>query len=382
MTWCNFEPLYKDEPDNYHLLSTCLFIKNKYIKTSYGKVRDVNEERQQQFMKTIAKHADTYEKGYWDKNTRLRIYIDKSLEKHERWINMLKKYGNHPFFQWIKYDIPGKKDPEFQDLHVGLIGTIIRFHPLFVKNDRINCISVVDIDSMYTEKWLNEINEFKKSDKDLHCFSSKFLFPFYGTIIPGISNDIPKGFWIPAGLFSSKIRFPSWRWNRLPEFIESKHIMNKMRYFDAFKMALFDNKIDQFYEDFEYGLDELIINDIVNHYLDKNKFTIMVTNAVNSPQPKFIRDRIMVYLKWNDLKTNRMINLYKMIRVKNLSHLEHVMNKMDNINGIISLFNKKPIIDFLKELQIDRRIIYVIETFKNDDLKNYTPLNKFIYNLN
>jgi hypothetical protein len=147
-------------------------------------------------------------------------------------------------------------------------------------------------------------------------------------------------------------------------------------------MALFDNKIDQFYEDFEYGLDELIINDIVNYYLDKNKFTIMVTNAVNSPQPKFIRDRIMVYLKWNDLKTNRMINLYKMLRVKNLSHLEHVMNKMDNINGIISLFNKKPIIDFLKELQIDRRIIYVIETFKNDDLKNYTPLNKFIFNLN
>ncbi len=108
----------------------------------------------------------------------------------------------------------------------------------------------------------------------------------------------------------------------------------------------------------------------------------MVTNAVNSPQPKFIRDRIMVYLKWNDLKTNRMINLYKMLRVKNLSHLEHIMNKMGNINGIISLFNKKPIIDFLKELQIDRRIIYVIETFKNDDLKNYTPLNKFIFNLN
>ncbi len=379
MTWCNFEKLYNSEPDNYHLLSTCLFIKDKYLKTTYGKVRDASEYRQKQFMQVIETHAKYYDEGYWDKNTRLRIHIDKSLEKHEKWMNILNKYMNHPFFQWVKYDIPSKKDPEFQELHIGLIGTIIRFYPMFVKNDKISCISVVDLDSMYTENWKNEMDKFKKSNYDFHTFSSMFLIPFYSLIIPGISEDIPKGFWIPAGLFSSKIKLPLWKWNRLPEFIGSKHIMRKLRYFDMFKLAILDNKIDQFMEDFEYGLDEIIINDLINYYLDKKKYTLMITNAANRPQVEFIRDRIIKYLRWNDMKTKHMILLYKQLNVKNLDHLEYILNKQDTILNLVRIFNKKNIIEFLKNLQFDRRIIYILENFNNDTLSKLIPMNKFFY---
>ena len=39
----------------------------------------------------------------------------------------------------------------------------------------------------------------------------------------------------------------------------------------------------------------------------------MITNAANRPQVEFIRDRIIKYLRWNDMKSKRMILLYKQL---------------------------------------------------------------------
>ena len=247
MSWCKLEPLYTEEPDSYHLLSACLFIKDQYIKSTYGYVRDVNKKKQNLFIKRLEEHVKMYDNGIWNDNTRLRIYIDKNLEMNYTWKLILNKYRKHPFFQWIKYDIPSKKDPSNPNIHMGLIGTLIRFHPLFVKNDKIKMISIIDMDSMYTSKWIDEIEKFKKSNYDMHCFCSMFTIPYYASIIEGISNEEAKGYWIAAGLFSSKVKLPINRWNKMLEY---------MIEVENYEMCLEIKKVIDNYDD--------LVNELIN----------------------------------------------------------------------------------------------------------------------
>ena len=80
MSWVNLEPLYTEPDMKYHLLSSCLFFKEKYTKTSNcnGKIKEVSLMKQQMISKCIEEHAKDYEQGIWDKNVRLRICFDKT----------------------------------------------------------------------------------------------------------------------------------------------------------------------------------------------------------------------------------------------------------------------------------------------------------------
>jgi hypothetical protein len=378
MSWCKLEPLYKDEPKNYHLLSTCLFIKEKYIKTTYGKVQDVSEKRQKSFINAIEQYAILYNKGYWNDKTRLRIYFDKSLDINENWSIVLNKYMKHPFFQWIRYDIPSKKDPDNNNYHIGLIGTLIRFHPLFIKNPSINLISIIDLDAIYTEKWLNEMDKFRKSKYDVYCISTMFSIPLYGIIMEGITDEKPEGYWIPAGLFASKVILPYNKWQNLLEYIKSRDILNKLRYLDALKVAIYDNKIDKYMEDFEYGLDEVVLNSIINEYIKLGKIKIMVKNSIANKSIDFLRDRIKIYLKWNALKTRKIINLYKAFKVKSYEELIKKLDEKNNVVEFIKMFKNKEIIEQLNNLQIDKRIIYIMENFNQDEYNKYDNTNLYI----
>ncbi len=386
MTWCNFEKLYTSEPKDYHLLTTCLFYKEKYLKTSFGVVRDESTTRQKQFIKAIETHASNYDKGYWNDKTRLRIYFDNSLFEIPQWKPVIEKYSKHPFFQFVKYDIPTKKDPEFKKFHLGLIGTLVRFYPFFHKDKNINMISVIDLDVMYSNKWKDEMEKFAKSDYKLHCFSSYLIVPFYGSIIPGISDEVPKGYWLTASLFTSKITLPSFRWNRIPQLMESKGFLTKLRFLDAFKMGLFYGqeglKIDQFYEDFEYGLDEMLLNHIFDYYITKDKLSVMVTKVKAKPNMDYFKKRILDYLKWNTIKTKRMLEVFKAFRVKNIEELEKFFNNTYNFTNIVNVFKQPKTLKILEGLQFDRRLLYLILNFNQDDFKAMHFINQYVFNIN
>jgi hypothetical protein len=381
MSWCKLEPLYKDEPKNYHLLSTCLFIKEKYIKTTYGKVEDVSEKRQKSFINAIEQYAILYNKGYWNDKTRLRIYFDKSLDINENWSIVLNKYMKHPFFQWIRYDIPSKKDPNNNNYHIGLIGTLIRFHPLFVKNSSIRLISIIDLDIVYTSKWREEIDKFSKSKYDMQCFSNMFSIPFYGSLIDGITEEKPHGYWISAGLLTSKVILPYTIWNNLLDYVRSRRIMNKLRYLDALKIALYNNNMDKFMEDFEYGLDEILLNDIIGDYINKNEIKLYVTEVLSKPDVNFIRDKMKIYMKWNAIKTTRMINLYKAMGIKTYEDLVKEMDNKKTIKEFIKMFKNRDILDIMEKLQIDKRIIYIIKNYDENKFNKYNNIKDYIQNI-
>lgn len=377
MSWCKFTSFYKDEPNDYHLLSAVLFVKQKYIKTTKGIIKDMSTLRRQQFIHTIKKHVQHYDKGYWTDKYRLRIHFDNSFERNEELMNIFNQYKDHPFLQWVKYELPNLKDPEYSLDHIGMIGMIVRFHPLFIKNDKINCVSVIDMDSWYTEDWKNELSKFKKSNHDFHWFNSAICMQLYGIIMPGLSLYHNPTFWVPGGLFSSKITFPQWRWNQIPDFIRINMLPN-LRFLDSFKVSLFDNRIDKMMEDYEYGLDEMYLNYMVNYYITKQKISfqlkpIQTYNII----PLFI-NRILTYIKWNDIKTYRTHKLYELLNVKDYNELDKKMSNIKSLHHLFHLFRHKSILDMMKTLQIDHRIIYTLENLDETTLKSIDFINKFI----
>lgn len=377
MSWCKLTPLYKEEPEHYHLLSSSLFVKQKYIKTTKGIIKDMSSLRRQQFINTLKKHVESYNKGYWDDTFRLRIHFDSSFERNEELLNVFHEYKDHPFLQWVKYELPNLKDPEFNPDHIGMIGMFVRFHPLFVKNDKIQCVSVVDMDNWYNQKWKDEISKFKKSNYDIHWFNSIISIQFYGIIMPGLTLYKNPKYWIPGCALTSKIKLPYWRWTQLPDFIRN-NMLYYLRFLDSFKVSIFDNRIDKMMEDYEYGLDEMYLNYIVNYYITKHKISFTLTQVQTyNIIPLFI-NRLLIYIKWNDTKTYRIKELYNLLKVENYTELEKKISPIKSLSEIFRIFRHEPILNILKTLQMDYRLIYTLEHLDMQTVKNSELMTNYI----
>ena len=381
MSWINLEPLYTEPDMKYHLLSGCLFLKEKYIKTTNGTVRDETIRKQELITKCIEKNAKEYDKGVWGKNIRLRIYFDKSIHQSQRLNASFEKYLHHPFFQWVRYDIPSMKGSSNQTFHMGLIGTIVRFHPLFVRSSNVNAVSVIDLDNNYTDKWRETFDTFMKSKYDIHYISGPFSVPFYGCIIKGVTkeND-PSILWCGALSFTSKCVFPRSRWNNMLANIQSNSILGRIRFLDSFKVSLYNNTSEMFMEDFEYGLDEILLNDMVYYYIDRGLVNPMVTKI--KPQAfyllNFFRKRVMDYLKWNDGKSDQMYYLYKALNVSSYAELMDKVNYFKTADPLIRYFKKTEVLKILARLQFDRRLLYLIQDYDTETVRKMPYLNEFL----
>lgn len=381
MSWIQLEPLYTEPDMKYHLLSGCLFLKEKYIKTTHGSVRDETMRKQELISKCLEKNAKEYDKGIWGKHVRLRIYFDKSIHQSKLLHACFEKYVHHPFFQWVRYDIPSMKGAKNANFHTGLIGTIVRFHPLFVRSSNVTLVSVIDLDNNYKDKWRESIHRFMKSDYDIHYISGIFNVPFYGCIIKGVTreND-PSIIWCGALSFSSKVVFPRSRWNNLLTHIQSNSILGRLRFLDSFKVALYNNTSEVFMEDFEYGLDEILLNDMIYYYVDRELVKPMVIQI--KPQAfnlvNFFRKRILDYLKWNDEKSDMMYYLYKALKVSSYTDLAEKMSSFTTAEQLFGYFKKKEVGEILSQLQFDRRLLYLIQEYDAEKVRKMPYMNEYL----
>jgi hypothetical protein len=380
MSWVNLEPLYTEPDMKYHLLSGCLFFKEKYTKTSNGngKVKDVSLMKQQMMTKCIEQHAKDYEQGIWDKNVRLRIYFDKSVHKSPLLNACFEKYLHHPFFQWVRYDIPERSsiNPSF---HKGFIGTIVRFHPLFIRSSNVVAVSIVDLDNKYTSKWKEMIHKFIKSDYDIHYISGIFHMPFYSNIIKGITKeDDPSILWSGAGLFSSKVVFPRSRWTNMLTHIQSNSILGRIRFIDSFRVALY-NTSEMFMEEFEYGLDEVLLNDMIYYYIERNLVKPMVTKV--NPMYLYVnyyQKMILDYLKWNDGKSEQMYFLYKALHVSSYEEMADKVNSFKTLEQLFRYFKKKEVSEILWHLQFNRRLLYLIQEYNTEKVRKTPHIYEYL----
>ena len=374
--WCKLVRYYEEPREPYHLLSACLFYKAEYVKTTNGVTRDETAAKQRLFMEAIRRNAEMYDRGEWPRNTRMRIHMDASLQVLADWVTFLDPYWKHPFFQFVVYDVPRYRDPTNPAFHRGLLGTMMRFHPMFDVNasdkpdkSLASMVSIVDLDNLYSAVWLQTVLQkfptVPTHTKKFLSFSSPFSMPFYGTIMRGVSQERPRGYWLSAMLTTTDYRFPAAAWSALPEVIESDQVLGKLRYLDALKVALFDNRIDGFYEDFEYGIDEILLNHLVETEVQRGLATVEVVRikTKQSSSPNFIRKRLLDYVRWNDRK-KKLQPLYDSLGVANYDQLQKTLQSKHDMTQFVEFFrSKKDSMDLLEAMQIDQRIVYAIKAF-------------------
>ena len=113
------------------------------------------------------------------KNCVLRIYYDDSiLKKDNKWKHIVDKAQSKLFTEMVHYEFPQfKKKNSFY--HEGLLGTMVRFFPLFNFSDINEAISILDIDFEKISEVIEMTDVIKKSLRIMKSTKTSFMFNAY-----------------------------------------------------------------------------------------------------------------------------------------------------------------------------------------------------------
>ena len=349
---CKFQKQYTEPNDNYIIVSFSIFYVEDYIRHKRSSSYNASETRQLEFLYNITNNINLLDLDMLPSNWYFRIYYDDSIFKFKYknsypWKIFIKKYIKHSRIQFVKYKCPSfMKDNE----HKNLFGTILRLYPLFCKNEKTSMIILYDCDNTFSKKYLDEIQQFTNSDYDYNTFSSKYetsyyMYDFY---------DEDNNYYLRMASVASKVKFNIKYWEQiLNDLVEYKD-----KSFDDLVMFLYnlhisilpDKKIKS-YKDFEYGMDEIILNYHIQKLFDLHKHKLRIVRY--NPNPLMIYNTFEKYLKFNYIKhpiiVNKIVNnITKKVTKKYKK--DKLLSNLDMINKSLYLYLNNIYILFYKIL--------------------------------
>jgi len=358
---CKFTPLFKINYNIKKNLICCCFFKmyNKGYKDFNLYLKGLS---------IIYNYVTKFIKDYT-----LRIFIDNTIIHDKKIMNFLKKMNK---LEIVKYECPNFLI-ENTHYHEGLIGTLIRFFPMFdfPNNDAKN-VFITDIDTMI----------FKKILKTIKYININKINDIYVIKIGNISKNVKykynsyKNIITPYSIAQCFVSFMRINNNVIINFINDVKYNNTIYsyYYDMIIDSNFKNSNyskEEFLKKFKnntnfiYGVDEYFINKTFTEYLIDNKmpFAIDINFGITS---------LLYYILDNDI--------YKTpIQIKLLNKLIDKILKKYNIYQKLSLKNKHKIINNIhnnSELKINiNEYIYreFIKSYKKDEYNFIYP--KYLY---
>jgi hypothetical protein len=331
---------YYDEPDEpYGVISVSVFrMRKKYRSTKIY----------YNGLKTMAQEIQHYFPGFY-----LRVYFDRSIikESHkdeeinkeirELWKPLIKHFKTLEYVQLVKYKIPEllEKDPLY---HQGLMGTLIRFLPLFnYASNNTNFVIISDIDADDGKSILKSKSSiyklFLESDSQFHfktrdCYETADRFILVEKAID--LKYVPKiKYRMIASAIMSKIQFPKEIFEDFFSCLKDIHKEN-CKYVDIFTTIQNDSLMNQkSVQDvgerlnLPYGIDEFFLNINLLKYIEAHKIPFSYTIFSKGYTTAFYS----VYLKKNQYKNadQNTINLFKKIIGK---YYQNNKSFIDNYN--------------------------------------------------
>lgn len=200
-----FDKKYSEPDKPYNILSVCVF----QMKKSYKKV-----DTYIQGLKYTAEALPKFLPNFY-----LRVYYDKSILLHSKWMNVLTYIQKFPRVQLVEFVHPWFVDNE--GYHPGTFGTLVRLYPLFSKEDKnLNIILIGDVDfnnDMFPY-WKNTYKLFRQSKSQVHMYERKCNHLVERVIRIVKHLDIPFSPYLNS--FWSKIKFP---YDILDNFLKCLH---------------------------------------------------------------------------------------------------------------------------------------------------------------
>ena len=277
-------------------------------------------------------------------NFKLRIYYDNSTEKQ---VNELVKDNQN--IELFKYDIPALQNEN--GYHHGVIGTLLRFLPLYDNNiHRAEKVIVFDIDNSLLN-WYSKLvdyfdkNKIKFGYRTRGCYGIRQRLLCTGTkYYPIIASFIYQSIKLPYNLFS----------DFLEEVFTDKDIKNKTK---LIKNCGLNNE-------YSYGIDEIYINKYHLMYFYKNKIEIYPILFNHIDIQVGIKDYI--YLLSNIKEFNIFIDfLNKLFNIFNIKYDLSQLNKQNDIESLKEQL--KNILNDNKEIN-KKKIEYTLKINKKREL--------------
>ena len=393
---CNFIKEYQEPDKKYNVFSFSVFYMAKYIRFYKNYSKDITEKRQSEFLYNLTLNIQNLEQGFFGDNWYIRIFYDKSLfnfkiGKRIPWMEFMMKHKKNKFLQFVQFRCEHFVNKYVHSAHINLFGTLSRLYPIFEKNDLLETIVVFDADNIITSDYFDEIVKFKKSKYDYNSFGSKYEFSYYKD-----DNAINKdNCYIRCGMLAVNKKLPENLWNyilyQLKTF-EDKEFADLVNKLFEYHTTLMPEKKIKTYKQFEYGMDEIVLNYYVKKFFNDANYKMRVVRY--RPMIMAIINCIIIYLKYNhdnnkkDIVKQILMNILNNNYTGNLTKDLDIFNKMYYTNITFHTpYNKlKPYIDILRkeyklfeELNLPKVILNFIKNVSSKDYDNVTDFDKFFY---
>lgn len=361
---CNFTPLFDIDYGVKKNIITCSMF--KMFNRGY---KDFNEYVKGLFTlyNCVQKNSEKFRNKYC-----IRLFIDDSIHRDTQLMKSLRKM---PKIELVLFHCPEYLDKNNSGYHVGLIGTMIRFFPMFdFPNNDAETIIISDIDTMSDLVKRMTIVELMQNANKINGLyilkignlgkNAKFLYPSLYKNKIGVYSFAP-----------SVISFKKINQCVIVDFIQDIKQTKKFYsyYYDLQKSEDTENARRRYenLESFVYGIDEYFLNKTMIEYVIDNEIpyaTNLIWNVMASIYYYFIYD----FMFTQEYK-NILGNLFDHILEKNKLTMKPECKLIDKFNKIDRIIYSKS-----KSCQ---KLAYNINlTLYNIFMKNYTTEQlRFIY---
>jgi hypothetical protein len=383
---CKFIKHFTEPKKKYNCLSGCLFYKEKYIKISRNlQPYNASKIKVDSFYKNLVKTATLMTDGSYPKDFYYRLYYDKSVYKIEKYKLLINNLKKNTKFQLIEFDFEDYQDSNHT--HIDLFGTIMRFYTIFDQESKnMNYCIIVDTDNIYTEKFFEVFNDFKKSKNLVIGFNTISQLSFHSNDYQ-YNNDMYNHIYLLACaviIKRNKIFNIDYWIKYVDNMFEQNDLMYIFNYIDFKRFGM--NSIlkkeglkPQSYYSFNYGFDEIWLNHVIKKILiDNKKINKIDVYICKDYNLKLILNRLRDLIKYNSIINKEEFELFLnnclFLHKKTYEELDKYMNIYEN-NKIIDLFTKLKDNKYMNRLYIQNNIKYIINNF--DQL--YNKRGKYSY---
>jgi hypothetical protein len=363
---CYFSENFKQPDKEYIIVSYSLFYIPQYLRHYYKKEsEDISVKRQFEFATNLSQNINNIETGFLPKNWYIRIHYDDSIFQFKRkgkyiWKTFYQQYKRHPRVQWVKFNCPDFKTGN--KFHKNLFGTLPRLYPLFKNEKNVKMVLLCDADNILTKGFVDEVCAFEKDENvGILKFCSRFEISFYQ------QNSWNQCF-LRMGTFASKIKFPLVYWDFILHQAKTFQDKTFQKLLDNLQRQwsnVFPDKPIRSYKEFEYGMDEIILNHYIVPLFEKRKIKSKIVRFQTNT--KAIFNTLIAYFKFNYNDPKKRLILEKIL--KNTLLDKYIDNFEKNIDSMQKLMKEK-----IKKQQMYEDVSIIIKLFQSQliSLKSLT----------
>lgn len=341
--FCNFNIIKKINEKKKYLLSASLFYLNDPYKDN------------SRYINGLKKLIEFLE---FNKSFILRIYYDNSIFENDEYRNMFNILKKNKFVELTNYSCKKFLKNKY---HIGIFGVLIRFLPIFYKNNQYDIIYIIDIDDNsygYIPKYINKL---ENSDKNfIFILPINYSERYFNKLNNKFGNTIISNILVKDYVFDIKLFI-----NFLNEIYNSDKIYKMLYNINKNFFNIKDGDVLS-----TYGVDEYFLNKYLLNLLNENKIFFLKENYYFD---YFFKNLLI-------LNNSRILNIY--LKELITTFYKEINNKSYNNYELLNILKNCIKFNKVNNYYYDNFInnyFNFCEQFKNITIKYYN-IAFFIFN--